>query len=38
MASFTLLRSGGWRVQVRRQGAYVAEAFLRKTDRLGPTS
>ena len=32
MASFTLLRSGAWRVQVRRKGAYVAETFLRKTD------
>ena len=32
MASFTLLRSGAWRVQVRRKGAYAAETFLRKTD------
>ena len=32
MASFTLLRSGAWRVQVRRKGAYVAETFLRKTE------
>lgn len=32
MASFTLLRSGAWRVQVRRKGSYAAEAFLRKTD------
>lgn len=30
MASFTLLRSGAWRVLVRRQGAYVAGTFLRK--------
>ena len=32
MASFTLLRSGAWRVQVRRKGTYVAETFLRKTE------
>lgn len=32
MASFTLLRSGAWRVQVRRKGSYAAETFLRKTD------
>ena len=32
MATFTLLRSGAWRVQVRRKGSYVAETFLRKTE------
>lgn len=32
MASITLLRSGAWRVQVRRKGTYVAETFLRKTE------
>jgi len=35
MATFTLLRSGAWRVQVRRKGAYVAETFLRKTEAQG---
>lgn len=35
MASFTLLRSGAWRVQVRRKGRYVAESFLRKTEGPG---
>ena len=32
MATITLLRSGAWRVQVRRKGSYVAETFLRKTE------
>jgi integrase len=35
MATFTLLRSGAWRVQVRRKGTYVAETFLRKTEAQG---
>jgi hypothetical protein len=35
MAILTLLRSGAWRVQVRRKGAYVAETFLRKTEAHG---
>ncbi|KAF0180743.1 MAG: integrase family protein [Caulobacteraceae bacterium] len=34
MATFTLLKSGAWRAQVRRKGAYVAESFLRKTEAL----
>ncbi len=32
MATFTLLKSGAWRVQVRRKGIYAAETFLRKTE------
>ena len=32
MATFTKLRSGSWRVQVRRKGKYVSETFLRRKD------
>lgn len=32
MATFTLLPSGAWRVQVRRKGTYAADTFLRKTE------
>jgi hypothetical protein len=32
MATFTLLPSGAWRVQVRRKGACIADTFLRKTE------
>jgi integrase len=32
MATFTLLRTGSWRAQVRRKGVYAAETFHRKTD------
>ncbi|WFU14335.1 site-specific integrase [Bradyrhizobium sp. CB3481] len=32
MASFTQLRSGNWRVQVRRKNRYVAETFRRRKD------
>jgi|CXWL01.1.fsa_nt_gi integrase len=34
MATFTLLKSGAWRAQVRRKGAYIAESFLRKTEAM----
>jgi hypothetical protein len=34
MATFTLLKSGAWRAQVRRKGADVAESFLRKTEAM----
>ena len=32
MATFTRLKSGSWRVQVRRKGRYVNETFLRRKD------
>lgn len=32
MATLTKLRSGSWRVQVRRKGKYVNESFLRRKD------
>lgn len=32
MATFTKLKSGSWRVQVRRKGRYVGETFLRRED------
>ena len=32
MATFTRLKSGSWRVQVRRKGKYVNETFLRRND------
>lgn len=32
MATFTKLKSGSWRVQVRRKGKYVSETFLRRKD------
>jgi integrase len=32
MATFTKLKSGSWRVQVRRKGKYVNESFLRRRD------
>lgn len=32
MATFTKLRSGSWRVQVRRKGKYVNNTFLRRKD------
>ena len=32
MATFTKLKSGSWRVQVRRKGKYVNETFLRRKD------
>ena len=32
MATFTRLRSGSWRAQVRRKGRYVSETFLRRED------
>ena len=32
MATFTRLKSGSWRVQVRRKGRYVSETFLRRED------
>jgi integrase len=32
MATFTLMRTGSWRAQVRRKGVYAAETFHRKTD------
>ena len=32
MATFTKLKSGSWRVQVRRKGRYVSETFLRRED------
>jgi hypothetical protein len=30
MATFTRLRSGSWRAQIRRKGKYVNETFLRR--------
>ncbi len=35
MATFTKLKSGSWRVQVRRKGKYVSETFLRRKDAEG---
>ena len=35
MATFTKLKSGSWRVQVRRKGKYVSETFLRRKDGEG---
>jgi integrase len=32
MATFTKLKSGSWRVQIRRKGKYVNETFLRRKD------
>ena len=32
MATFTKLNSGSWRVQVRRKGKYVNDAFVRRKD------
>lgn len=32
VATFTKLKSGSWRVQVRRKGRYVSETFLRRED------
>ncbi|GAB1717454.1 MAG: integrase [Nitrobacter sp.] len=32
MATFTRLKSGSWRVQIRRKGKYVNETFLRRKD------
>jgi integrase len=32
MATFTRLKSGSWRAQVRRKGKYVNETFLRRRD------
>ncbi|MGO9774230.1 MAG: site-specific integrase [Roseiarcus sp.] len=32
MAAVTKLKSGSWRVQVRRKGKYVSETFLRRRD------
>jgi hypothetical protein len=32
VASITRLKSGSWRVQVRRKGKYVNETFLRRKD------
>ncbi|HEY2707134.1 MAG TPA: site-specific integrase [Caulobacteraceae bacterium] len=32
MATFTKLKSGSWRVQVRRKARYVSETFLRRED------
>ena len=32
MATFTKLKSGSWRAQVRRKGKYVNESFLRRRD------
>ncbi len=32
MATFTKLKSGSWRAQVRRKGWYVSETFLRRED------
>ncbi len=32
MASITRLKSGSWRVQVRRKGRYVNETFVRYDD------
>ena len=32
MASFTKLKSGSWRAQIRRKGQYVNETFLRRKD------
>jgi hypothetical protein len=32
VATFTKLKSGSWRVQVRRKGKYVNDTFLRRRD------
>lgn len=32
MATFTKLKSGSWRAQVRRKGRYISETFLRRED------
>jgi integrase len=32
LATFTKLKSGSWRIQVRRKGKYVNETFLRRKD------
>jgi hypothetical protein len=32
LATFTKLKSGSWRAQVRRKGKYVNETFLRRKD------
>jgi len=32
MATFTKLKSGSWRVQIRRKGRYVSETFVRRED------
>jgi len=32
VATFTKLKSGSWRVQVRRKGKYVNDTFLRRKD------
>jgi hypothetical protein len=32
LATFTKLKSGSWRTQVRRKGKYVNETFLRRKD------
>lgn len=32
MATFTKLKSGSWRAQIRRKGQYVSETFLRRKD------
>ena len=32
MATFTKLKSGSWRVQVRRKNEYVANTFIRRRD------
>ena len=32
MATYTKLKSGSWRVELRRKGRYVSETFLRRED------
>ncbi|HEY9214549.1 MAG TPA: hypothetical protein VIQ29_17095 [Ancylobacter sp.] len=32
MATFTKLKSGSWRAQIRRKGQYLSETFLRRKD------
>jgi len=32
MATFTKLKSGSWRVQVRRKNEYVGNTFIRRRD------
>ena len=32
MATFSRLKSGSWRVQIRRKGKYVNDTFLRRKD------
>jgi hypothetical protein len=32
MATFTKLKSGSWRVQVRRKGRYISETLLQRED------